>query len=182
MSDMLAKRGQALENAFFIKRDQELLAAFQTKLDAAKMSEMTGIDDDQVLENLEKLGVTSHTLAALGLVPLVEVAWADGQMADAEREAIEQAAAKAGVTQDSPSGKLLRSWLESKPSDDLRAGWKDYVAGLKGTLSDTAFRSVHAGVMGRAKKVAEAAGGLLGIGAVAPLERKALADLESAFD
>lgn len=182
MSDMLSKRGKALENAFFAQRDQELLDAFQIKLDAEQLSELTGITDPEVLEHLEQAGVTSQTVAALGLVPLVEVAWADGRMQEAEQEAILEAALKSGIAEGSPSRRLLQTWLVSPPPADLREGWKAYVASLKETMSDAALRSVKAGVMGRATDVAKAAGGLLGIGAIGPLEKKTLADLEAAFE
>ena len=182
MSDMLAKRGQALENAFFVKKDQELLKAFQAKLDSEKLSELTGITDADVLDQLESLGVTSQTVAALGLVPLIEVAWADGRIADEEKAAIVKAAEKAGITPESPSGQLLKSWLDAKPGPELRDGWKQYVGGLKSSLNDASLRAIKAGVIGRATEVAKAAGGLLGIGAMAPLEKNAIRDLESAFE
>ena len=50
------------------------------------------LDDDEILERMLELDLEPETLIALGLVPLVEVAWADGSIQTRERDAVLRAA------------------------------------------------------------------------------------------
>ena len=85
--------------------------------DRQKMAEMMGIDDQDVLEALQDLGYTSETIPLLHLVPLVEVAWSEGGVADREREMIFKIAEARGIPPDGVAHEMLSHWLENKPSD-----------------------------------------------------------------
>src|SRR5687767_14362149 len=104
--DVFGDRRKALEDSFFRERDQQLL------------------------KNLVKAGVRADTLAALTLIPLVEVAWADGAVSADEREAVLKAAAENGVKQGSASYELLARWLAERPDVRVIASWKEYVHAL----------------------------------------------------
>src|SRR5678815_5203129 len=88
----LEERGRALENQFYEKENQEKLAAMKKKLDAQQskdeLRKASGMSDDAVLDKLVALGLRANTIAALSLVPLIQVAWADGTVQDNERTAI----------------------------------------------------------------------------------------------
>ena len=56
-----------------------------------------GMTDDAVLDKLVALGLRGNTIAALSLVPLIQVAWADGTIQDNERTAILQGAHGKGL-------------------------------------------------------------------------------------
>lgn len=66
------------------------------------------------------------------LVPLVKVAWADGQVTKRERHLVFEIAARAGLTPNSDAFKRLESWLEMYPPEDfyessleeLRSTWQ----------------------------------------------------------
>src|SRR5215467_7110 len=92
----LEERGRALENQFYEKENQEKLAAMKHKLDAQRtkdeLRKASGMSDDAVLDQLVALGLRGNTIAALSLVPLIQVAWADGAVQDNERTAILQGA------------------------------------------------------------------------------------------
>jgi len=135
-----------------------------------------------VLGRLLDLGVGGDTLAALSLVPLVEVAWADGNVDAREREAILAAAAASGLAREGAGGRLLDGWLARAPGSDMLDAWRDYVAGVCATLSGDEKRTFKQELLGRARAVAEAAGGFLGLGdKVSDSERAVLEDLERAF-
>src|SRR6476620_6063388 len=125
MSDhsSLEERGRALENQFYEKQDQEKLAAMKSKLDAQQSKEdlrkASGMSDDAVLDKLVALGLRANTIAALSLVPLIQVAWADGTIQDNERTAILQGAHGKGLEQGTDGYELLQTWLAKKPSSDL---------------------------------------------------------------
>ena len=78
----LEERGRALENQFYDKENHDKLAAMKEKLDSQgskdELRKASGMTDDAVLEKLVALGLRGNTIAALSLVPLIQVAWADG--------------------------------------------------------------------------------------------------------
>jgi len=181
----LEERGRALENQFYEKQDKEKLAAMKEKLEdqASKedLRKASGMTDDAVLDKLVHLGLKANTIAALSLVPLIEVAWADGEIQDNERTAILQGAHGKGLEQGTDGYELLQTWLKAKPSSDLLDAWEAYIKALASQLNDEQNRLLKNQIVGFAKMVAAAAGGFLGIGRVSASEEKVLARIESAF-
>src|SRR5687768_6259385 len=118
----LEERGRALENQFFEKENQKKLEAMRAKEAAQATREdlrkASGMTDDAVLDKLVALGLKTNTIAALSLVPLIEVAWADGEVQDNERNAILQGAHGKGLEQGSDGYELLQSWLRKKPTSE----------------------------------------------------------------
>ncbi len=187
MSDeLLGGRRKALEDSFFAKESERLRQALQQKeaMQAKReaLAQASGIKDELVLSELLKLDIGADTIAALTLVPLVEVAWADGSMDDRERSAILSAAEQSGLRKDSPSYGLLQGWLRNRPEAKLLIVWKDYVASLSRALGDDARSKLQEDILGRARSVAEAAGGFLGLGSkISSAEQSMLRELEKAF-
>ena len=179
-------RRRNLEDEFFLKRDQELLQALREKTASQErktaLADASGIADEELLGQLNELDVSAETLAALSLVPLIAVAWADRKLDDKERQAVLDAARQQGVEEEHPAYGLLERWLKQKPDAKLMAAWKGHVAALSQTLSEPARNTLKQDLLGRARAVAEAAGGLLGFGnKVSTVEQAVLDDLEKAF-
>ena len=107
----LEERGRALENQFYDKENQDKLAAMKDKLDTQRskdeLRKASGMSDDAVLDRLVALGLRANTIAALSLVPLIQVAWADGEIQDNERTAILQGAHGKGLEQGTAGYELL---------------------------------------------------------------------------
>lgn len=184
MSDrILGDRGKALEEMFFAKESEKLRKALQEKGEAKNkieaLSAMSGITNDAVLEQLVALDIRSETLAALSLVPLVEVAWADGNVDVSERSAILSAAEDSGISDESLA--LLDGWLVTQPGSEVLSAWKDYVSALTSKMDTSAKDNIEQELLGRARTVAESAGGFLGIGAISPKEKDKLEELARAF-
>ena len=184
--DFLRKRGRALEESFFERRNRELLEQMQQQLSAQErkesLSAASGITNEALLDELVAMNLGAETLAALSLVPLVEVAWADGQIEPQERQCVLDAAKESGLRQSDPSYQLLNQWLQNKPQDNLLTVWKDYVRAMATQLSDETRQTLKDDLLGRARDVAEAAGGLLGLGRkVSKAEQAMLDELEAAF-
>jgi hypothetical protein len=181
----LEDRGRALENQFYEKQDQEKLAAMKAKMEAQttreELRKASGMTDDAVLDKLVGLGLRANTIAALSLVPLIEVAWADGEIQDNERTAILQGAHGKGLEQGSDGYELLQTWLKKRPSEELLTAWEAYIKALAGQLNDEQNRLLKNQIVGFAKMVAASAGGFLGIGRVSSEEEKVLARIEAAF-
>ena len=182
----LKDRQHALENAFY-REDTE---TFRVQLELRRQEEdaleglatASGISDKAVLRNLAGLGIRAETLAALTLIPLIEVAWADGKMDAKEREAILSGAESTGIPKQSPSYGLLRIWIEDQPAPDLVDAWSEFIGALCRELSDEQVERLRSNILGRAREVAEAAGGFLGLGPkVSKEEEEALQRLSRAF-
>jgi hypothetical protein len=184
--EFLGDRRKALEEEFFAKQNQRLLRQLR-ETTAAKarheaLAAASGITDAAVLAQLAAVDLSSETMAALALVPLVEVAWADGALDAKERSALLAAAEHAGLSNDSASYQLLEQWLREQPSPKLLAAWKAYVAGLSRTLDGHAKAALKQDLLGRARVIAEAAGGILGLGKrISSAEQAVLTELEQAF-
>jgi hypothetical protein len=185
VTDTLEERGRALENQFFDKENKEKLAAMKAKLDSQQTREelrkASGMSDDAVLDRLVALGLKSNTIAALSLVPLIAVAWADGAIQDNERTAILQGAHGKGLEQGSDGYELLQTWLAKQPSDELFSAWESYIKALAGQLNDEQNRLLKNQIVGFAKMVAASAGGILGFGKISGSEEKVLERIEAAF-
>ena len=179
-------RRRELEEKFFLARDRELLQSLREKTASKQrrqaLTDSSGIDDGELLDRMDELDVGAETLAALSLVPLIAVAWADGNIDQKEREAVLAAAEQKGMEKDHPGYQLLQGWLNRKPDPKLLDVWKSYVSTLSQSLSEPAKNSLKDDLLGRARAVAETAGGLLGLGnKVSKSEAAALSELEQAF-
>ena len=166
--DFLSERRKALEDSFFHKKDAELVRQLQqtviTEMKRKELAAVSGITDVALLDRLIRLNLAADTVAALTLVPLVRVAWADGKLDEAERAAILKAAANAGFEKGSAGFACLTAWLDEMPGSQLTAAWSDYVKALAPTLSEDDRQALRDGIVGQARIVAEAAGGFLGLG------------------
>jgi hypothetical protein len=95
--DPFEERRKSLEEEFFSKREAQLVDKLRKTLEQEHpretLKQLTGIQDEAIIDTLVSLHVDRDTLAAFALYPLVEVAWADGKVDDAERKAFLQAAA-----------------------------------------------------------------------------------------
>ncbi len=181
--EFLGDRGKALEEMFFAQESEKLRKALQdtekVKNKKEALSAASGIIDDTVLEQLVTLDIRGDTLAALSLVPLVEVAWADGTMDDSERSAILSAAEDSGISDESAA--LLDGWLVTQPGSEVLSAWKDYVSALTSSMDPVTKHKLEDELLGRARTVAESAGGFLGIGAISSEEENKLEELARAF-
>ena len=184
--DAFLHRARTLENRFFAEKDSELLEKIRQErfeqITAQELGEATGITDLALLANLAKLKLSKESLAALSVVPLIEVAWADGSITDDERDAVLKAALESGLPKDGPGYRQMRVWLETRPNPELLGAWKDYIAAVSKQLSEADHKSVRDNLLARTKQVAQAAGGYFGFGSISPSEQKVLDQLAAAFD
>lgn len=180
------KRATALEDAFFHEVDQQLILKLeetrQLEADEDALTVASGIVDRAVLDELLNAQITPKTLVAFSLFPAVHVAWADGHIEIEERKAILKAAEQQGIEADSPACELLHSWLKKKPSEELFQAWKSFIHAVHPTLSAEGYQEMRESAMNRAQKIAEAAGGFLGLHKVSDSETAAIKELDTVFD
>ena len=175
-----------LEEAFFAAENERLrrrlVEADQEKSRRNALSAASGITDAAVLDELASLDLRSDTLAALSVAPLVLIAWADGNIDNGEREAVLAGAAESGIGRQDIPYQLLDSWLREPPPRDLLTAWTEYTRAASAALDADGRRALKAELLGRARRVAEATGGFLGLGRkVSAAEAEVLDRLERAF-
>jgi len=182
----LRSRGKALEESFFAHHNEKLRQQLieRAEKQAAKdaLREASGITDEDVLDELVAHDVNVDRLAALTLVPLVLVAWADGTIQSKERKAILDAAAAKGIERGSLPCQLLENYLREPPDGKLLGIWEDYVGTFAKSLPAKQRETLKKDLLGRARDVAEAAGGFLGLATISEAEQAMLEELESTFD
>jgi len=183
--EFLDERRAALEEEFFHRENEKKLAKLKEQLSQQETKEelrkASGMSDDAVLDKLVALGLRGPTVAALSLVPLIAVAWADGTLQDDERRHIINAAESKGLGAGTPGHELLSSWLTRKPDDSLFEAWGSYLTALLGKLNDEQVGILKTQIVAMAKDVAKAAGGVLGIGKVSGSETQVIERIEAAF-
>ncbi len=185
--EFFGDRKKALEHSFFAIENAKLLeqlrAERRTHDTREALAKVSGIESDEILAKLCALGVDADTWTAVSIAPLVEVAWADGKIDEPERRAVLAGAKANGITSDSPGYQLLESWLEHRPDGRLLEVWGTFIVGLCAELGEEERESLKQQILGRARSVAEATGGFLGlIKKVSNEEEIILAELAKAFE
>jgi len=188
MEDFFANTSESkktLEDAFFLKQDKKLIEELKAmeamKESRESLAAVSGIKNQAVLDKLVKLNVRPETLASLAIIPLVEVAWADGAVNEKERDATLKAATTAGFAKGTIDYELLENWLTHKPEGKLLGAWQAYIKGLCEVLSKEEREDLKNELIGHARAVASASGGILGMAAISRAEMQMIEKLESAF-
>jgi hypothetical protein len=182
---ILGDRVRTLEDEFFRREDERLtqrlreLKHRETSREA--LATASGISKQAILDALLNLGIRPEIIGALSVVPLAEVAWADGTLDAREKRAILDRAEKSGIAPGAIDHDLLRSWLDHKPEPKLLTAWTHLIQGMCEQLTDEQVTALRTGLVERARAIAKASGGLLGVGSVSTAEEDMIRRLESAF-
>ena len=181
------KRRMALERSFYGRRDQELLDKLRQELKDASLrqvlSKVTGVQDEELLDILVRYGARPETVSAIFLIPIAEVAWADGKLQPAERDAIVRAYEQAGVAKNSVGRELLDSWLEEPPPQELFDAWYDFIEIAKTHYPREEIERLRSDVVARTIEVAEAAGSFLGLtSGISESEQAVIDRVRNAFE
>jgi len=178
-SDPLGDRRRASEEDYFRKREQELIEQLRKRAaaqaDRQRLADATGIADEDLLTRLEDLGLTAETIRLLDLVPLVQVAWAEGNVSTRERELILEAARAHGIHEGTAAHAKLTTWLTSPPSEGLFESALRIIPAMIAGLPKDQQTASHRSLLGYLESIAAASGGIFGLRSVSPEERAILA-------
>lgn len=123
VKNIFEKREYWLEEVYFRKRDQELVEKLHRRrarqAEHQRMAEIVGISDQDVIDALQDLGYTAKTVQLLYFVPLVQIAWSEGGVADRERATMLNLATTHGIEAGSLAQQQLIQWLSVKPSEQF---------------------------------------------------------------
>ena len=179
--DSIHERGRALEEEYFRKKNRELIEKMRAESgrDEARrgMAAAVGVTDPEMLQQLQNLGFTPDTVGLLPLVPVVQMAWVDGNVSDAERAAIMKIARARGVADGSAAFRQLTAWLTDRPAAGVFEGATRLIrAMIDAPAADTQKISAD-DLVAYCETIASASGGLLGINKISSEERALLASL-----
>lgn len=169
-------RKRANEDAYFQKRDRELIEQMRARAKAQEqlreLGEQVGITDPELSRGLAEMGFTPETVRLLPLIPILEMAWAEGGVTPAERKMVIEAARGRGIEAGSTADRQLAAWLDQRPEDSLfrRAG--SLISAL--VESGGRFDMTPDDIIKYCEAIAEASGGLFGIRRVSSEERATL--------
>jgi hypothetical protein len=166
--DPFADRKRAQEEEYFRKQEQQQIEKMRQKaaLEAARLelAKVLGVNDEEMLRELQELGFTPETAPLVYLAPLVQVAFAEGRVSERERELIIEAARTRGVAAGGLADALLAEWLDERPSD---AFFEKTLRAIKATLQALSPEQREAQkreLISACVRIAEASGGILGFG------------------
>lgn len=175
--DSMQERGRALEEEYFRRKNRELVEKMQVEArnEQARrdMGARIGLDDPEMLQELQRLGFTADTVTLLPLVPVVQVAWADGDVADAERAAIFQLARARGITEGSAAFHQLSAWLADRPAPEVFSSATRLIREILDAPAGDATISADQ-LVSYCESIAAASGGLFGLRRISPEERALL--------
>ena len=118
-----------------------------------------GTDNQAVIDRIAALGLDGDVVSVLHLLPMVQVAWADGSVSVSERRTILEAVEAAGVKPGSVAATFIGSLLESRPSETLL---NEILAIVRDILAIQGLKPNS--LLEACQHVATASGGLLGLG------------------
>ena len=179
--DGFAKRGRALEEEYFRKKDRELIekirqaaASEQARKDTGRR---IGLDAPELLKELQDLGFTPDTVGLLPLVPIIQMAWAEGGITKAERELILRLARSRGVEEGSAADHQLTEWITNRPTEAVFARARRLIrAMLDSGAAQTGDLNAD-DLVKYCEEIASASGGILGIGRISAEERALLSSI-----
>lgn len=187
VKDIFKERERGEEEAFFRGRDAKLIEKLRenARLEeiVAALAENLRVQNPELLRRAVALGITLSTGPAFLLAPLVQVAWAEGEVIDRERETVLRLARAEGVEDDSPAQVQLLEWLRNRPADAVFDTALAVIKAGLSTLPPDQREEQIARVLRGCREVAKASGGLaktLGVGRGVSTEERSAVDAVAA--
>ena len=164
------------EEDYFQKKDRELIEKMRQRAKAQQqlreLGEQIGVTDPELSRELAELGFTPETVKLLPLIPVLEMAWAEGGVTAAERKMVVDVARARGIEEGSAADRQLAEWLDRRPEESVfrRAG--RLINAL--FASGGRFDLTPDDLLKYCEAIADASGGLFGIRRVSSDERATL--------
>jgi len=170
--DLLKERGRGEEADYFRRADDKLIEKMRQRARLTDVAQALAaklrIDDAELLRRVADLGLDHETGAAILLAPLVQVAWAEGHVSEAERRVVLELAASRGIVAGVPAYDKLLQWLGQRPSDAVFETAMEVMRVGFSVLPEAEGRERIESLVDACRRVAEASGGglatLLGLG------------------
>ena len=166
------------ESNFITQKEKDKLAKERRERQLKALQEQEQKDiaatlntSDEVAAEALALGIDAATAPVLPLIPLIEVAWADGSLSQKESEAVLEAARNKGIK--NPAAlEFIELLLSKKPSQLFFDRINRVIAAMVQEHGGDAGSTI----LEQAKAVAEASGGFFGLTNSVSDEEKELLD------
>lgn len=184
--DMFAAREHWLEETYFRKLNQDLIDRLHERRaqeeDLAQIEEETGIHDPATLHELQQDGFTHETIALLTIVPLIEVAWREGGVADRERRQIFQIARSRKIQPGSKAYEQLTKWMEIRPTRHFFEDTLHAINQMFESMPPDRRQASRETLLAYCNRIAETvSGGILGRGYISEDEQRLIAHIADAI-
>ena len=164
------------EEDYFQKKDRELIEKLRQQAKAQQqlreMGERIGVTDPEISRELAELGFTPETVQLLPLIPVLEMAWAEGGVTPAERRMVVDVARARGIEDGSEADRQLNEWLDRRPAESVFRSAGRLISAL--FASGGRFDLTPDDILKYSEAIAETSGGLFGFGRVSSEERTTL--------
>lgn len=171
-------RARSKEEEYFIRAEAELLEKVRSRMakeaERRALGEYHGVQDQELLKAFEEAGYDRESVQILHLVPILQVAWVDGEISKAERAEILRIAAARNVVEGTPVHAKLLSWLDQPPSPQFFERTMEIISRLLELFPPEKRETLQSDVMAASLAVASASGGFLGLGSKVSVDEKAL--------
>jgi hypothetical protein len=185
--DIFKERERSLEEEYFRTHDAKLIEKLRERGKVEEIAEALAVklqvDDPALLSRIMALGVTLDTGPAFLLAPLVQVAWAEGDVTDREREKVLRIATERGIDPSSPAHAQLQAWLRKRPADAIFATAVEAIKTGLSVLTPAERADRIKRIVDACREVASASGGLgrlLGLGTGVSSEEESILDAMAA--
>ena len=178
-------RKRASEEDYFRKQDQELIEKMRRAAAASRaqseMSAKTGLKDPALIAELGALGFTPETISLLPLVPIIQIAWAEGGVSPEERTLLVTLARGRGIAEGSAADRQLTDWMAHRPPPTVFASATRLIRAMIDTGAPEGGAMSSDDLIKYAESMAAVSGGFLGLGKISREERETLAKLAAAL-
>ena len=171
-NEIFKDRERANEAAYFRQEEARLLESLRKRAPLEEIAKALGeklqVDNPELLERVRLLGLKPETAPALLLAPLVQVAWAEGEVTNKEADTVLRLIQHRGIEADTPAYGQVINWLENRPSDELFDTAVEVIKYGFSVLPDAEKEERIKKIVEACNEVAEASGGglvkVLGLG------------------
>ncbi|MBA2660969.1 MAG: TerB family tellurite resistance protein [Bradymonadaceae bacterium] len=184
MSDKLKPSGE--EEQYFQKEEREARERLrqEQQLAAIRLQERKGIAEalhtnDEIANEAMSLGFDADTAPVLPFVPIIQVAWADGNVSNAENRKVLELAGQYGLAEGSPAHNFLKLLISERPS---AAFFARVTTLMQRIVKDNPDDSINSNLLDLCVAVAQASGGFFGLtNPIGKEERALLQEFAAAF-
>lgn len=182
--DAFKDRERGLEEEYFLRKEQELIEKMRRRVELEEqrreIAAELGVSNDDIIQALLELGYTPETVKLIHLVPLLQVAWADGRVDDKERQLIVDLARESQIEEGTEADRALQLWLEAPPSEEVQQANLKAVQAVLLAVPEDLRQKMQDDIIQYSITVASASRGLFGLEArVSRAEREVINNIVS---
>jgi ribosomal protein L32E len=169
------------EDEYFWRKDQELIEKMRRAAAGEQanreMGKKTGLNDPETIRELAALGFTIDTVDLLPLMPVIQVAWAEGGVSDAERRLITNLARSRGIGAGSAADRQLSTWLATPPDAQVFTRSTRLIRAMLTSPASPGAAMTPEELVKYCEEIAAASGGILGMRKISAEERALLSQI-----